>query len=136
MSISKKSLGNTPLTPYQEAHRYIKNAKETLSTKAGKKDGEYADIKYVKTAAGTAYVGVLYAIDEYLKRKEGIKFNKPASIEEYRTRLAKQNKKLMALLNVAYAELHLACYYHGVPSVTVMKNGLETANQIIEYIVD
>ena len=122
------------LTAYQEANRYIDNAKLTLKEKAGKKDGEYADIKYVQTAAGTAYVGVLLAIDEFLKRKEGAKFTKPRSIEEYRTRVAKQNKKLLSLLNEAYADLHLSGYCHGVPSVRVMTNGLNTAIEIIEYI--
>lgn len=121
-------------TSYQEANRYIANAKLTLKEKAGKKDGDYADVKYVQTAAGTAYVGVLLALDEYLFRKEGIKFIKPKSIEEYRTRIAKQNKKLVTLLNEAYAELHISLYYHGIPSVRVMNHGLNTALEIIEYI--
>jgi Domain of unknown function (DUF5618) len=121
-------------TPYQEAHRYIANAKSTLKEKAGKKDGDYADVKYVQTAAGTAYIGVLLALDEYLFRKEGIKFAKPKSIEEYRTRIGKQNKKLVTLLNEAYAELHISLYYHGIPSVRVMNHGLNTALEIIEYI--
>ncbi len=129
----KSSLGKM-LTPYQEANRYIENARLTLKEKAGKKDGEYADVKYVQTAAGTAYVGVLLALDEYLLRKEGKKFTKPKSIEEYRTRIAKHNKKLLSLLNEAYADLHISLYYHGIPSVRVMNNGLTTALEIIEYI--
>ena len=129
------NLGKVP-TPYQEANRYIDNAKLTLKEKAGKKDGEYADVKYVQTAAGTAYVGVLLALDEYLLRKEGTKFIKPKSIEEYRTRITKQNKKLLSLLNEAYADLHISLYYHGIPSVRVMNNGLGVAREIIEYIKD
>lgn len=124
------------LTKYEDAKRYLKNAKETLSEKAGKKDGEYADIKYVKMAAGIAYSGVLLAIDEYLNRKEGNAFIKPRSIEEYRTRVAKQNKKLLSYLNEAYADLHLSLYYHGVPSVRVWNSGFLAANSIIEYIAD
>ncbi len=124
------------LTPYQEANRYIDNAKLTLKEKAGKKDGEYANVKYVQTAADTAYVGVLLALDEYLLRKEGDKFVKPKSIEEYRTRITKQNKKLLPLLNEAYAELHIILYYHGIPSVRVMNHGLNTALEIIEFIKD
>ena len=81
------------LTPYQDANRYIANAKLTLKQKAGKKDGEYANIKFVQVAAETAYVGVLLAIDEYLLRKEGNKFTQPKSIEEYRIHIAKLNKK-------------------------------------------
>ncbi|WP_394990102.1 DUF5618 family protein [Emticicia sp.] len=124
------------LTPYQEANRYIANAKLTLKQKAGKKDGEYADIEYVQIAAQTAYVGVLLAIDEYLLRKEGNKFSKPKSIEEYRTRIAKLNKNLLSLLNEAYGDLYICLYYHGIPSVRVMNNGLGVALEIIEYIAD
>lgn len=123
-------------TSYQEASRYLSNARLTLKEKAGKKDGEYADVKYVQTAAGTAYVGVLLALDEYLRRKEGGNFIKPKSIEEYRTRLAKQNKKLLALLNEAYGDLHISLYYHGIPSVRIMNNGLKTAEEILKYIAD
>ncbi len=119
---------------YNEALRYFDNAKQILKDKAGKKDGEYADIKYVKMAAGTAYSGVLLAIDEYLSQKEGLKFTKPKSIEEYRTRIAKQNKKLLSLLNEAYGDLHISLYYHGIPSVRIMTNGLKTANEILEYL--
>lgn len=131
--MTKTTLGKLP-TAYDEANRYIDNAKLTLKEKAGKKDGEYADIKYVQTAAGTAYVGVLLAIDEYLLRKEGNKFTKPLSIEDYRKRIAKQNKKLLSLLNEAYGDLHISLYYHGIPSVRIMTNGLQTAKEIIEYI--
>jgi hypothetical protein len=60
--MNKTSLGKLP-NPYDEAYRYINNAKQTLKDKAGKKDGEYADVKYVQEAAGTAYIGVLFAIE-------------------------------------------------------------------------
>ena len=33
------------LSPAEEAARYLQNAKEILSEKAGKKDGLYADVK-------------------------------------------------------------------------------------------
>jgi hypothetical protein len=122
------------LTPYQEAQRYIKNAKDTLKEKTVIKDGNYSDVKYVRTAAGTAYVGVLIALDEYLLQKEGSKYKKPKSIEDYRTRLAKHNKKLVVLLNDVYGLLHLSLYYHGVPSVDLMKIGLSKSLEIIEFI--
>lgn len=119
---------------HSEVVRYFDNAKEILKTKAGKKDGQYADIKYVQMAAGTAYNGVLLAIDEYLRSKEGLNFIKPRSIEEYRTRLAKQNKKLLTLLNEAYDDLHLAGYYHGTPSVKTINNGMHTAYEILAFL--
>lgn len=122
-------------TAYLEAMRYIANAKETLEK--AKKDGtNYTDIKYVQTASGTAYNGVLIAIDEYIKRKEGLKYKKCKSIEEYRTKLAKQNKKILGILNEVYDDLHLAGYYHGTPSVATIRNGMSNAKKIIEYIKD
>ena len=88
-------------TVYDEAMRYIENAKETLK-KAGKKDGEYGDIKYVQTASGTAYVGILLALDEFLSRREGDAFKKPKSIEDYQRRVTKQDKKVLKWLNLVY----------------------------------
>lgn len=121
------------LTPYEVALRYMDNARETLK-KANKKDGTYKDVKYVKTASGTAYSGVLLALDEYLRRKESAKFKKPKSIEDYRMRLAKQNKRLVRWLNIVYDDLHLSGYYHGTPSYDTIKRGFDTANKIINSI--
>lgn len=129
-----KTLQEKLSNPYEEAYRYINNAKQILKDNSGKKDGEYANIKCVQTAAETAYEGVLLAINEYLFRKEGSTFVKPKSIEEYRTRTAKQNNKLLSLLNEAYANLYISLYYHGIPSVRVMNNGLQTASDIIKFI--
>jgi len=120
-------------TPYEEAQRYMENAKDNLK-KAGKKDGQYADIKYVQIGAGVAYNGVLLALDEYLKQKEGLKFVKPKSIEEYRTRITKQNKTILNLLNTVYTALHLSGYYHGTNSVKVIQVGMDDAKKIIEFI--
>ena len=49
----------------KEAIRYLQNAKETLS-KSPIENNRYVDKKYVKSACGIAYLGVLTAIDEYL----------------------------------------------------------------------
>lgn len=134
MSKNKSLLAGADTPVATEVERYLNNARRILKENAGKKDGEYADIKYVQMAAGTAYVGVLMAIDAYLQQKEGTKYSKPKSIEEYRTRVAKQNKKLLALLNEAYGDLHLSAYYHGNPSVRIMNNGFSTAEEILAYI--
>lgn len=123
------------LTPYQDALRYLENAKETLR-KAGKKDDRYEDVKYVKAASGIAYSGVLLALDEYLRRKEGNKYTKPKSIEAYQARLAKQDKKLLSLLDAAYDDLHIVGYYHGTRSVKTIQSGLTMAKAIMEYIAD
>ncbi|WP_229213886.1 DUF5618 family protein [Dyadobacter psychrotolerans] len=127
---------NTEITtlPAQEAARYLQNAREILSEKAGKKDGLYADVKYVKMAAGTAYSAALLILDEYLKQKEGIKFIKPKSIEDYISRIRKYDKKLLSLLVDIYDELHLAGYYHGTRSVNTIQTGLNNVTKMLAYI--
>ncbi|OJV19689.1 MAG: hypothetical protein BGO21_21745 [Dyadobacter sp. 50-39] len=122
------------LTPAQEAERYLVNARRILTEKAGKKDGLYADVKYVKMAAGTAYSAALLILDEYLRQKEGVHFTKPKSIEDYTTRLRKFDKKLLALLVDVYDELHIAGYYHGTQSVNTIQTGLSNVRQMLTYI--
>jgi hypothetical protein len=53
---------------YNEAIRYMDNAKECLS-KAKKEGNFYHDSKYVKMACGTAYSGLLVALDGFLTLK-------------------------------------------------------------------
>ncbi len=121
-------------TPYDEAMRYMENARETLK-RAGKEDDEYSDVKYVQTASGTAYLGVLIALDEYLRRKEGRSgYTPPKSIEDYQKRITKQNKKVNKWLKIVYADLHLVGYYNGTTSYEVIRRGLENAANIINLI--
>jgi hypothetical protein len=119
--------------PYQEALRYMQNAKIYLK-QADKKGSDYQDEKYVRTASGVAYNGVLLALDEYLKQKEGLKYEKPNSIEEYMTRVSKQNKSLKNLLKLTYITLHIDGYYHGATNVKLINIGMENAYKIIDYI--
>ena len=119
---------------YQEITRYLDNAREILSTKAQKEGQMYKDIKYVQMASGTAYNAALMIVDEYLSKKEGPKFTKPQSIDEYRIRLCKHNKTLLAHLNKAYDSLHLAGYYHGTPSVRTIKEGMEVAQKMLAMV--
>ena len=122
------------LAPAEEAQRYLDNAKEILREKAGKKDGLYADVKYVKMASGTAYSAALLILDEFLKRKEGDKFVKPKSIEDYTNRIRKYDKKLLRLLVNVYDELHIIGYYHGTKSVDTIKKGLTNVTHMLAYI--
>ena len=120
---------------YSEAVRYMDNAKEYL--KNARKEGRYYnDVKYVKTACGTAYSGLLVALDGYLMLK-GVK--KPTkkqrkSIEFYQENLGKLDKKMLNHLNSAYQILHLDGYYDGINNVNVIKEGFDEANRIIEKI--
>ena len=120
---------------YNEAMRYMDNAKEYL--KNAKKEGNfYQDKKYVKTACGTAYSGLLVALDCFLILK-GIE--KPTrkmrkSIEYYQSNITKIDKKMLDYLNNAYEILHRWGYYDGIGDVRVVNAGFDNAYNIIEKI--
>ncbi|MDR3188845.1 MAG: DUF5618 family protein [Prevotellaceae bacterium] len=118
---------------YAEAIRYMDNAKETLK-KAGKEDGRYGDVKYVRTACGTAYNGVLMAMDAYLflkgvEQKKGRK-----SIEYYTSNISNLDKKLLSDVKDVYSILHLSGYYDGIHDAMLVKRGFDMAYQIIDKI--
>jgi hypothetical protein len=119
---------------YAEAVRYMDNAKETLQ-KARKEDDYYQDRKYVRTACGTAYNGVLLALDAYLQMKD-VELPKKhrRSIEWYTANVAKIDKKMLNYVNGAYDTLHLAGYYDGNLDAKVIWRGFDTAYDIIERI--
>ena len=121
---------------YSEAVRYIDNAKEYL--KNAQKDGDiYNDIKYVRTACGTAYSGLLIALDGFFVIKGIHTTNSKRtrkSIEYYQQNLGKYDKKMLVNLNIAYNILHLSGYYDGIQDAFVIKRGFDVANTIIEKI--
>jgi len=120
---------------YGEAIRYMDNAKEYL--KSAQKEGRvYRDPKYVRTACGAAYHGVLIALDCLLILK-GIhkpKGKERKSIEYYQKNLGMLDRKMLDNLNITYKILHLWGYYDGVESVNVVKEGFHFANIIIDKI--
>jgi len=121
---------------YAESIRYMDNAKETLQ-KAGKLDDRhYKDEKYVKSACGIAYLGVLRAVDAWLVLKgvELLSGKKQKSIDLYEYTIAKIDKKMLSSLKSAYGALHLAGYYHGATKVSTIKDGFDTAYEIIDKI--
>ena len=118
-----------------KAMRYMDNAKECL-TKAKKENGFYQDKKYVRMACGTAYSGLLVALDGFFILKG---FHKPTakerkSIEYYQSNITKIDKKMLNTLNSAYKILHLWGYYDGAENATVVKSGFDEAYKIIEKI--
>ncbi|GHT50382.1 hypothetical protein AGMMS49982_05590 [Bacteroidia bacterium] len=119
---------------YAESMRYMSNAKETLQ-KARKENNHYADQKYVRTACGTAYSGVLLALEAYLQLK-GVEMptRRRRSIEFYVSNVARLDGKLLKDLNDVYNILHLKGYYDGVQSAIVLKEGFDLAYSIIERI--
>jgi len=120
---------------YGEAMRYMDNAKEYLQ-KAKKEDNYYQDTKYVSTACGKAYKGILIALDGFfiLKGIHKSKNKQRKSIEYYQSHIAKMDKKMLNNVNNAYHILHLWGYYDGVQSATVVREGFDEAYRIIEKI--
>ena len=121
---------------YSEATRYMNNAKEYL--KSAKKDGSvYRDVKHVRTACGTAYSGLLIALDGFLTLKGAHTSNSKRvrkSIEYYQSNITKIDKKMLDNLTVAYKILHLYGYYDGIESIKVVKEGFDLAYKIIDNI--
>jgi len=120
---------------YSEAMRYMENA--VCCLRNAKKEGKYYNYqKYVKMACGTAYNGVLIALDGFFMLKD-IKIPKGKnrkSIEFYHGALAKLDKKMLNTLNNVYKILHLWGYYDGIEDVIIVKRGLDDARIIIEKI--
>ena len=120
---------------YSEAVRYMNNARDCLQ-KAKKKGSYYNDQKYVRMACGTAYSGLLVALDCFLILKGVHRPNakERKSIEYYQKNIAKIDQKMLNGLNSAYKILHLWGYYDGIEKVTVVKGGFDEACKIIEKI--
>jgi hypothetical protein len=117
---------------YKEAMRYIANAKDTLKL-AGQRGRYYSDPKYVQTACGTAYVGVLVALEYFFKLKKVPLPKVGKSIDYYRQGL-RDYQKIRDALNSAYQTLHLDGYYDGVLDSDVIKIGFARAKEIIDKI--
>ncbi len=116
----------------KDAKRYIDNAKEILSEKAGELDNKrYADKKYVRMAGNTAYNGVLEALDIIVPP---LPKNKRKSAEYYQVQLAQKDKKLLSLYNEAYYILHLSMGYDGLLTKAVSKAGIGVAEEIIQRV--
>ncbi len=109
-----------------EALRYVENAR--LCLQMAEKDGDYySDPKYVKMAGNTLWNGVLYALKEKFPLK-----GRP-DIIKYRKEIARQNKKMLKVLNAGYDTCHLSMGYDGNPSVTVAQEGIKTALKLIDW---
>ena len=120
----------------KEPIRYIENAKEILK-KSPIEDNYYVDMKYVKSAFGTAYLGVLKAIDEFLLSKGIEKDKLPKKVEEYEKLLKKfagaYDGKLMRQFETIYNELHIGGYYRGIlQRLSMVKDAIANAKDFIE----
>jgi len=125
---------------YKESMRYIDNAKDILSTKAGKHGDYYSDQKYVRMASNTAYSGVLLALDGLFAYK-GIPRPKKKNRERgsidvgwYRENLASMNDTMKKKFNSGYNHLHLFGGYDGELYYPTIKTGIDLAIEIIEWV--
>lgn len=121
----------------KEALRYLENAKQLLGNSPI--EGKiYTDEKYVKSACGVAYLGVLKAIEEHLQAKHGLtKKELPRKVEEFRKALQKfvsvHNGKLLKEFDALYDELHIAGYYRGnLHRIDVVKGAFSGAKEFIQ----
>ena len=99
-----------------EAYRYLANAKETLS-KSPIEYGRYKDPKYVREAAGIAYLAALKALNVYFVSIGIEKKILPKSIDGYWDLIRKKvplNGKLTAAISTIYENLHVDAYYRGI----------------------
>lgn len=117
--------------PYKEAMRYVENAEEALE-KAGHEGKFYEDEKYVISACGIAYAGMLKALDFLFNIKGIPKHKGRKSIEYYKRILSGMDKKLLKNLNNGYEILHLYGYYDGGRSITSIRDGFDDATTIID----
>jgi len=126
---------------YKESMRYIENAREILSTKAGKDGKYYSDPKYVRMACNTAYNGLLLALNGLFAYK-GIEIprnrqkNRNAlRVQFYEEQLGKINKAILKEFNqTAYPFLHEYGGYDGNLSVDISQNGIKAAVDIIDWV--
>jgi len=117
--------------PIREAERYLQNAKQILSEKAGKDGNYYNDSKYVKMAGNTACNGVLLALGAVFNVKKTPR--KRVSIDDYKAVLAKRDRQALTMVNDGYQILHLSMGYDGVKNYKVCQAGIEEAKKIIDW---
>ena len=107
------------------------NAKKTLRENANLdvEENRYQDEKYVKSAGGFLWNGVLIALDAVFHVKEG---RKRVDINSYRSVIRKRDRKLLGLVNDGYEYIHLYMGYDGSLSKNLCDNGFKIANEIID----
>ncbi|GGH27854.1 DUF5618 family protein [Dyadobacter endophyticus] len=116
--------------PVLEAKRYVENARTILREKAIKENDRYTDRKYVKLAGHAAYTGVLVALDGFF----GITTKKQKDANWYKEQLASVDKKVLGNFVDAYELLHLYMGYDGTQNATVAQQGIQRADEIIQWV--
>lgn len=117
--------------PIEEAQRYVDNAKQTL-----KDNGEYdratqtyADDKYVRAAGHYLWNAVLIALNAVFGVKT--KTRPHPDIKDYKEAVGKRDRKLLALVNSGYINMHISMGYDGNPRKAICDDSIALANDII-----
>ncbi|GHT54775.1 hypothetical protein FACS189451_08240 [Bacteroidia bacterium] len=117
----------------QEAEKYLQNAREILSEKAGKQGSYYTDKKYVKMAGNTAWNGVLVALDAALGTRKNLKKSQRLDFIDYQKALVSKAPKMNYILMTAYDMLHKSLGYDGVLSYKTVQDGLKQGKLLIDW---
>jgi Domain of unknown function (DUF5618) len=133
MGKRQNDLGSVSHPHIQEAKRYIANAREILTEKAGKSGKFYTDRKYVRMAGNTAWNGILEAIDGTFDIRASMKKDQRPDVKDYQQVIGKRNQSKLKLFIAAYDTLHKALGYDGNLSVTIVQEGLSEADEIIKW---
>jgi len=119
--------------PIREAERYLQNARQILSEKAGKDGAYYNDSKYVKMAGNTAWNGVLVALDAVLPVRANLKKGQRPDFQDYQSAIAQRDSKMPRILVNAYDLLQKSLGYDDVTLYKVVQDSLEQADMIIAW---
>lgn len=108
--------------------RYLEIARECLQ-KAGKDGDYYTDRKQVKMAGNALWNGVLYA----MKYKFLLK-GRPDVIK-YQQEIGAVNKSKLKVFGSAYNHCHLIMGYDGELKVSLSREAMKLATELIEWAV-
>jgi hypothetical protein len=122
----------------KKALRYLYNAKEILKS-APIEGNTYTNLKPVREAFSTAYLGILEAINESLIKKGGTKKELPRSVDDYRKALQKylavRDGKVLREFEKLYDALHIAGYYRGyIYDTRAVRDYLQAAKEFIDKV--
>jgi hypothetical protein len=119
--------------PIKEAERYLLNAKQILSEKAGKDGAYYSDPKYVRMAGNTAWNGVLVALDAVLDVRKNLKSRQRPEFKDYQEAVSKCDKKMNRPLLYAYESLHKVLGYDGNLRYKMVQDSLEQGQMLVSW---
>ena len=119
--------------PIREAERYLQNARDILTEKAGKEGRYYTDKKYVKMAGDTAWKGVLVALDAVLPVRVNLRKGQRPDFQDYQEEIAKRDRKMPPVLVNAYDSLHKAMGYDGNTDYKMVQISLDKARILLNW---